>query len=46
MKFPPLRFAWIKYKYLRGKKSQTSEIKVSGGANEVIKILVKEVERE
>ena len=38
--------AWIEYKYLRGKKSQTSEIKVSRGANEVIKILLKDVEWE
>ena len=39
-----LGVVWIEYKYLRGKKSQISEIKVSGDANKVIEILVKYVE--
>ena len=39
-----LGLAWIECKYLRRNKSQTSEIKVSRGANEVIEIIVKEVE--
>ena len=38
-----LEVAQIEYKYLKGKKSQTSEIKVSEGANKVIEILVKGV---